>query len=100
MPQRDIFEFLAFTLTLNFNKTDLFSLLKHHYKLVKIINGKNYSWGDYLYDFELSGQAFLVSRVNFYLTGSILVNYTFVERVFKTSFNILDEIIKEKNLNG
>ena len=100
LPQRDIFEFLAFSLTSNFNKTELFDLLKHHYALVKIINDENYSWFDYLYDFELSGRAFLVSRVNFYLTGSILVNYAFIERVFKTSFSILDGIKKEMNVNG
>jgi hydroxymethylglutaryl-CoA reductase (NADPH) len=100
LPQRDIFEFLAFSLPLDFNKTELVDVLKYHYKLLKDINIENYSWFDYLYDFELSGRAFLVSRVNFYLTGSILVNYAFIERVFKTSFIILDEIKKEINLNG
>jgi hydroxymethylglutaryl-CoA reductase (NADPH) len=92
VPQRDIFEFLAFSLQSEINESDLLNLLKHHYNLVKSINDKGYNWNDYIYDFELSGQLFLVSRVNFYLTGSTLVNYSFIERVFKTSFSILDAI--------
>jgi hydroxymethylglutaryl-CoA reductase (NADPH) len=92
VPQRDIFEFLAFSFQSEMNESDLLDLLKHHYNLVKSINDKGYNWTDYIYDFELSGQLFLVSRVNFYLTGSTLVNYSFIERVFKTSFSILDAI--------
>tara|TARA_B110000238_G_scaffold111811_1_gene121500 strand:- start:857 stop:3187 length:2331 start_codon:yes stop_codon:yes gene_type:complete len=92
VPQRDIFEFLAFSLQSEINESDLLNLLKHDYNLVKSINDKGYNWNDYIYDFELSGQLFLVSRVNFYLTGSTLVNYSFIERVFKTSFSILDAI--------
>jgi len=95
LPQRDIFEFLAFALLPDFNELDLLTLLKYHYNLVKTINNEEYSWANYVYDFQLSGEVFLVSRVNFYLTGSTLVNYSFIERVFKTSFSILDTIKKE-----
>ncbi|MCK0179701.1 phosphotransferase [Flavobacteriaceae bacterium S0862] len=94
IPQRDIFELLAFTLTPNFEKTELVDVLKHHFNLMQSINTEDYSWSDYLYDFKLGGQAFLISRVSFYLTGSILMNYPFIERVFATSFNILDMIKK------
>ncbi|WP_223548463.1 phosphotransferase [Aestuariivivens sp. NBU2969] len=94
IPHRDIFELLAFTLAPNFEKSDLTDVLKHHYKLVKSLNNYDYSWSDYLCDFKLGGQAFLVSRVNFYLTGSILMNYPFIERVFATSFNMLDTVKK------
>lgn len=94
IPHRDIFELLAFTLTPNFEKSDLTDALKHHYTLVQSLNNNYYSWSDYLCDFKLGGQAFLVSRVNFYLTGSILMNYPFIERVFTTSFNMLDTVKK------
>lgn len=94
IPHRDIFELLAFTLTLDFMESDLLDLLKHHFEMVQQINNENYSWSDYLIDFELAGQAFLISRVNFYLTGSILMNYPFIERVFTTSFNMLDILKK------
>lgn len=92
VPQRDIFEFLAFSFQSEMNESDLLDLLKHHYNLVKSINDKGYNWADYIYDFELAGRLFLISRVNFHLTGSTLVNYSFIERVFKTSFSILDAI--------
>lgn len=94
IPHRDIFELLAFTLSPDFIASDLLDLLKHHFALVEQINNKNYSWSDYLFDFELAGKAFLISRVNFYLTGSILMNYPFIERVFVTSFQILDSLKK------
>jgi len=90
VPHRDIFELLAFTFTPNFESSDLVDVLKHHFALVQSLNNQDYSWSDYLYDFKLGGQAFLVSRVNFYLTGSILMNYPFIERVFTTSFKMLD----------
>jgi hydroxymethylglutaryl-CoA reductase (NADPH) len=94
IPQRDIFELLAFTLTPNFESSDAIAVLKHHFKQVQALNNQDYSWSDYLYDFKLGGQAFLVSRVNFYLTGSILMKYPFIERVFTTSFKILDLLKK------
>jgi hydroxymethylglutaryl-CoA reductase (NADPH) len=94
IPQRDIFELLAFTLAPNFESSDAIAVLKYHFKQVQSLNNQDYSWSDYLYDFKLGGQAFLVSRVNFYLTGSILMNYPFIERVFTTSFKILDLLKK------
>jgi hydroxymethylglutaryl-CoA reductase (NADPH) len=94
IPHRDIFELLAFTLVSNFKSSDLVALLKHHFALVQSLNNEDYSWSDYLYDFKLGGQAFLISRVNFYLTGSILMNYPFIERVFTTSFKMLDTLKK------
>ena len=94
IPQRDIFELLAFTLTPNFESSDAIAVLKYHFKQAQSLNNQDYSWSDYLYDFKLGGQAFLVSRVNFYLTGSILMNYPFIERVFATSFKILDLLKK------
>jgi hydroxymethylglutaryl-CoA reductase (NADPH) len=94
IPHRDIFELLAFTLVSNFENSDLIAVLKHHFALVQSLNNEDYSWSDYLYDFKLAGQAFLISRVNFYLTGSVLMNYPFIERVFTTSFEMLDTIKK------
>jgi len=94
IPHRDIFELLAFTLTPDFECSDLVDLLKYHFNLVKSINNEDYSWPDYLHDFKLGGQAFIISRVNFYLTGSILMNYPFIESVFTTSFNMLDSLKK------
>ncbi|WP_242083507.1 phosphotransferase [Aestuariivivens sediminis] len=94
IPHRDIFELLAFTLTPDFECSDLGDILKYHFTRVQSMNNEDYSWSDYLHDFKLGGLAFLISRVNFYLTGSILMNYPFIERVFTTSFNMLDSVKK------
>lgn len=88
-PQRDIFEFSAFTLTEVFTKESLLELLDYHYAKMRKIN-TDYSWTDYLEDFRTAGRIFIITRVNFYLSGSTLVNYSFIERVFKVSNVMLD----------
>ena len=45
-----------------------------------------------LMDYPDLGENFILSRVNFYLAGSTLVNYPFIQRVFKTSFQILKAV--------
>lgn len=94
IPQRDIFEFLSFTLTKDFSDESFWSMLKYHYQLSKEYNDDQYSWEDYLNDFKVGGHDFLLTRVCFYLSGSTLVNYPFIERVFRTSFKML-ETLKE-----
>jgi hypothetical protein len=91
IPQRDIFEFLAFSLPFDFLPSQLEDLLKQHWPLVQELN-VDYSWQDYRHDFKLAGDEFLISRVCFYLAGSTLVNYPFIERVFKVSFKMLATI--------
>jgi len=96
LPQRDIFEFLAFALQADFEESLLSEILDFHYILTQEINGAAYNWEHYLSDLKLAGEDFLISRVNFYLAGSTLVNYPFIKRVFKNSFLMLDWIVKQK----
>jgi len=91
IPQRDIFEFLAFSLDENFEPKRLFNLLREHFALTQEINGNSYEWKSYLDDFIVSGYEFLITRVTFYLAGNTLLNYPFIKRVFICS----DKIIKE-----
>jgi hydroxymethylglutaryl-CoA reductase (NADPH) len=100
MPQRDIFEFLSFTLPSGFAPQSLQEILLHHYELLKVINPPEYGFPEYIHDFRLAGKAFLVSRVNFYLSGSTLVNYSFTERIFNVSFEILKTVKAEAVVNG
>jgi len=90
-PHRDIVEFLAFTLTLDFSQNALQNALNYHFDLMQQMNGKNYTWNNYLTDFINAGKVFIITRVNFYLSGSTLVNYSFIERVFKVSNLMLDQ---------
>tara|TARA_R110001592_G_scaffold68626_2_gene210376 strand:- start:73077 stop:75401 length:2325 start_codon:yes stop_codon:yes gene_type:complete len=94
IPQRDIFEFLAFVLEPDFRFEQLETLLRMHWTLLQELND-HYSWSDYLHDFKLAGDEFLITRACFYLAGSTLVNYPFIERVFRQSFKMLQNI---KNL--
>lgn len=82
IPQRDVFEFLAFTLDVDCSDDRLFKLMKIHFKLLEEINGPSYSWGDFLDDFIICGYEFLITRATFYLAGNTLVDYKFIKRVF------------------
>jgi hydroxymethylglutaryl-CoA reductase (NADPH) len=91
IPQRDIFEFLAFTLDTNFKQEQLKYLLKSHFELIREINGDSYSWKSYINDFIISGYEFLITRATFYLAGNTLLNYSFIKRVFICANNIIKE---------
>jgi hydroxymethylglutaryl-CoA reductase (NADPH) len=92
IPQRDVFEFLAFTLSEDFSSSDLTEILAEHYLLLKELNSENYSYQDYLQDFKLAGDEFLLTRVSFYLAGSTLVHYPFINRVFEVSLKMIQFI--------
>ena len=92
LPQRDIFEFLAFTLDKEIGQEQLSEMLNFHYQLVLEFNDPGYSWENYLEDFKLAGKDFLITRVNFYLAGSTLVHYPFMPRVFEHSVQILESV--------
>jgi hydroxymethylglutaryl-CoA reductase (NADPH) len=94
IPQRDIFEFLAFTLDPDFHEDRLLKLMKRHFELLKEINCSSYSWKDYLNDFIISGYEFLITRASFYLAGSTLVDYRFIKRVFICSNRIIQKAKK------
>jgi hydroxymethylglutaryl-CoA reductase (NADPH) len=89
IPQRDVFEFLSFTLDPDFPEDRLRSLMAGHFDLIRDINGNEYGWNDYIDDFTLSGYEFLITRASFYLAGNTLLNYPFIKRVFITSNRII-----------
>jgi hydroxymethylglutaryl-CoA reductase (NADPH) len=92
IPQRDVFEFLAFTLSEDFSSSDLTEILSEHFLLVKEMNSQNYTYQDYLHDFKLAGDEFILTRVSFYMAGSTLVHYPFINRVFDVSFKMIQFI--------
>ncbi len=94
IPQRDIFEFLAFTLAPDFKEDRLLMLMNKHFVLLKEINVSSYNWKDYLDDFIISGYEFLITRASFYIAGSTLMDYSFIKRVFISSNRIIQEAKK------
>jgi hydroxymethylglutaryl-CoA reductase (NADPH) len=95
LPQRDIFEFLAFALPPDFESNRFFRLLQQHFQLLIEINGDAYDWHDYIHDLEICAWEFVISRVSLYLSGSTLVDYSFIKRVFYTANRMIDLIEKE-----
>jgi len=91
IPQRDIFEFLAFALAENFEAGRLLKFLKLHFELIQEINGSSYLWESYLDDFIVSGYEFLITRASFYLAGNTLLNYSFINRVFICANKIIKD---------
>lgn len=89
IPHRDIFELMAFVLPNSFSFERFDVLFKRYYVLCKDINSESYSFDKYISDMITAGYEFLISRASFYLAGSTLVNYSFIERVIITSNQIL-----------
>ena len=94
LPQRDVFEFLAFTFSKEVDENVLFDLMHLHYELIMDFNRATYSWEDYIADFCVAGEEFLITRINFYLAGSTLVNYPFIQRVFRNTLQMLETLKK------
>jgi hydroxymethylglutaryl-CoA reductase (NADPH) len=92
IPQRDVFEFLAFTLVEDFTFSELENVLKQHFHLMKEWNDTAYSYQDYLDDFKIAGDEFLLTRVSFYMAGSTLVHYPFINRVFTVALKMIQSI--------
>lgn len=89
IPQRDVFEFLAFTLDVDDEPERLRNHLEAHFALICEINPDSYRWDAYLEDFIVAGYEFLITRMTFYLAGSSLLNYPFVKRVFISANKII-----------
>ena len=85
IPHRDIIEFLSFAMPLDFDKDQYLNYLKYHFDLQ---NGQ-YDWIDWKKGYEYALKSYLVTRVSFYLTGKIIMDYPFAERVFKNAFRML-----------
>jgi hydroxymethylglutaryl-CoA reductase (NADPH) len=89
-PQRDLVEFLSFTLPLDFEISRLDKHLQFHYAL----------WAE-LYDFRqwkaaclYSLKVYLASRVLFYMNGRIILDFNFAERIFKNTLRMIQYLEK------
>lgn len=85
-PHRDIVEFLSFALPLNFDEDVLLQFLKFHFSLQK----NNREWAIWKKGYSYALKEFLVTRVSFYLTGKIVLNHQFAERVFLNAMRMID----------
>lgn len=94
VPHRDIVEFLSFVLPLDFDKKTLLKYLKFHYDL----QTEKYTWADWKAGYVYALKSFLVSRVSFYMTGKIIVDYPFAERVFLNGFQMIDFLMMNDEL--
>ena len=77
---------MSFVLPLNFDKEILFNYLEYHYSL----QTGNHTWSDWKAGYVYALKSFLVTRVSFYMTGKIIVDYPFAERVFLNGFRMID----------
>lgn len=84
-PHRDIVEFLSFVLPQDFEASDMFHYLRYHHALQS--NGIH--WREWKPVYSYSLKTFLLSRVSFYMTGKILMDYKFAERVFLNAFRMI-----------
>ncbi|MBL58027.1 MAG: hypothetical protein CMP61_12645 [Flavobacteriales bacterium] len=90
LPHRDVVEFLAFTLAEDFNEVDLMEFCTMH----KECFGYEGTLSDWMKGYEYALKEFMVTRLTFYVVGSILMKYEFAPRVFSVSNKMLAIISK------
>ena len=84
-PHRDIVEFLSFTMTSDFSEKEFMDHLTFHTELHKPEDKK--AWMDaYLYCLK----EFVVTRLSFYLTGRIVLDFAFTDHVVSNTFRMID----------
>lgn len=86
VPHRDIVEFLCFALPDDFDKTVCEKHLRYHHSLQQ----NNIAWNDWKAAYVYALKEFLVTRVSFYLTGRILMDYKFAVRIFRNAFRMME----------
>jgi len=85
-PHRDIVEFLSFTLNEDFTSVELNGYLKLHFQLE---NKHEIPWDLWKEGYVYSLKEYLVTRVSFYMVGSILIKYEFAPRIFRVAMKML-----------
>ena len=88
-PQRDGVEFLSFALPEDFSACDYKDYLRFHCSLQ---GGADWAAWKQAYLYAL--KEYLVTRVSFYLTGRILLDFEFAERIFRNTFRMIDLLEK------
>jgi hydroxymethylglutaryl-CoA reductase (NADPH) len=83
-PARDVVELLSFVLSPGFDKNTLLGHIKYHYTL-----WDQYSWADWLKTTVVALEEFICTRVLFYMSAQIVVDFGFADRVFITSMEML-----------
>lgn len=94
IPQRDIVEWLSFILPVGFKPVEALQWLRHAHAL----EGEPVPWGSWLGDAAYAVREYLLTRVSFYLSGNVLADYPFAERVSANAlrlFEVLDNVSKE-----
>lgn len=84
-PHRDIVEFLSFTLPAEFTEIMFWDHLNYHTALYQPEDEKNWKEA-YLYCLK----EYLVTRVSFYLTGRIVVDFAFTDHVVNNTFRMIE----------
>lgn len=84
-PHRDIVEFLSFTLPANFSENVFLDHLHYHTSLYQPEDEKNWKEA-YLYCVK----EYLLTRVSFYLTGRIVLDFAFTDHVVSNTFRMIE----------
>ena len=89
IPQRDLMELLAFTISEHFSKWDIDELIEQHRDLLSKESGLDINPDLWLTGCQRSIQDFFINRLGFYLLGHTSRNYEFVDRLVANSIRLL-----------
>lgn len=86
IPQRDIVEWLSFILPTGFKPGEALQWLRHAYAMGE----QPVPWAAWLKDAGYATEEYLLTRVSFYLSGNVLADYPFAERVSGNALRLLE----------
>jgi len=87
-PERDLMEFLSFALPEAFEAGRFYKIMDASFAF-RVMDSNRKDWDETCI---YSLKEFLVTRVTFYLTGKILMDYIFAERIFVNAFRMIQLI--------
>lgn len=94
-PQRDFIEFMAFTQSGSFDALEFENLSKLHYNNFVKLSELSLTFSDWKKGLMASSYEFLVDRLSFYMIGNIINQYKFLNRVYKSTRDMIEYMENE-----
>jgi hydroxymethylglutaryl-CoA reductase (NADPH) len=95
-PQRDLMEFIAFTyVSSSHAKREVFQLIESHRLVFNQESGARYSRDNWIEGCQFAIRSFIVNRLAYYHVGDQFMSYSFLDRVYQSSFEILETLSKD-----
>ncbi len=92
IPHRDVVEMLSYTLPSGFVWEDMAPYLDYHFVAFHDISGHHISKEKWFLGYEYALRQYLISRLTFLKTASLIIPLKFIDRVLENTFQMYDMV--------